>query len=66
MTPAEAKAKADRFPVELRPHPGYEYEPPREVLIRGRRCVEFDAGVLPWAADIATQGQKQGFPKGRR
>ena len=48
MTPDEAKAKADRFP-ELRPHPGYVYEGPREVVINGIRCVEVDASIMELA-----------------
>jgi hypothetical protein len=57
-----AKAKADRFPAELRPHPGYEYELPRKLP---NGCVEIDAGVLSWAADIAAGGLKKAFPKER-
>jgi len=54
MTPEEAKAKQDRYPVELRPNPDYEYEGPKEVVINGRRCVEVDAGFM----DLARLGDK--------
>lgn len=54
MTPAEAKAKQDRFPRELRPHPDYEYEGPREVVINGRKCVEVDAGFV----ELSKLGEK--------
>lgn len=47
-----AKAKAERFPSEFKPNPGYVYELPREVVINGKRCVEVDAGILPWAASM--------------
>lgn len=48
----DSAAKADRFPAELKPNPGYVYELPREVVINGKRCVEVDAGILPWAAGM--------------
>lgn len=54
---ALAAGKAARYPAEFRPHPAYEYEPPREVVINGRRCVEVDAGILPWAASM-NRGRK--------
>ena len=60
---AEAKAKAARFPAELQPNPGYEYELP-EQLPDG--TVVIDAGVIEWADEIARAGAKRGLPKDRR
>lgn len=60
---AEAKAKADRYPAELRPHPGYEYELPRKI---SENVVEIDAGVIAWADSLAAAGAMKGFPKERR
>ena len=54
MTPAE---KAARFQAELKPNPGYQYEPPTEVMVDGVRCIEVDAGMIPWARDIAVLGE---------
>jgi hypothetical protein len=50
-------------PTEHHPHPAYEYEPPCEVVINGRKCIEVDAVVIPWAADIAARGAALKFPK---
>lgn len=57
MNAQEARDKADRFPSELKPNPDYVYEGPREVVINGKRCIEVDAGVLPWAASM-NRGKK--------
>jgi len=53
MTPEEVAEKVRRFPAELKPNPGYEYEPPREVVINGVRCVEVDACIF----DLAKWGR---------
>lgn len=63
MTPDE---KARRFPAEIQPNPDYRYEPPAVVYVDGVRCVEVDAGVLPWAADIAARGEKLKFPRAQK
>ncbi len=55
MTPEEAKAKADRYPAELKPNPNYVYEGPREVVINGIRCVEMDACIC----DLAKWGRER-------
>lgn len=57
-----AKAKADKFPAELKPNPSYEYELP-EVFEDG--TVAIDAGALEWAQRLAEQGAKRGWPRGR-
>lgn len=56
-------AKVKRFPAELLPNPDYRYEPPKVVMVDGERCIEVDAGVIPWARDIAERGAKLKFPK---
>lgn len=58
----DAKAKAQRYPAELKPNPDYEYELP-EDLPDG--FVVVDAGVLDWADEIARAGAKRGFPRNR-
>ncbi|MEN5117482.1 hypothetical protein ABE488_09135 [Luteimonas sp. TWI662] len=48
MSPADAKRARelqDRYPVELRPNPGYEYQPPYETVVDGVLCVSIDAGA---------------------
>lgn len=55
--------KVQRFPAELQPNPDYQYEPPAVVVIDGKRCIEVDAGVIPWARDITERGAKLRFPK---
>lgn len=60
MTPAE---KAKLYPAELQPNPSYRYEPPIRAVINGVVCIEYDAGVVSWAADIARRGATLKFPK---
>ena len=49
---ARAHEKARQYPHEFKPNPDYVYELPREVVVNGRRCIEVDAGILPWAANM--------------
>lgn len=58
-----AKAKADKFPAELKPNPSYEYELP-EVFADG--SVAIDAGSIEWAQKMAEEGAKRGWPRGGR
>lgn len=58
-----AKEKAAKYPRELKPNPGYEYELPEELL---DGTVVIDAGTIEWADEIARAGAKRGFPRDRR
>ncbi len=67
MTPRAAEPSAiARWPAEHQPNPGYRYAPPTTVVVSGRKCIEVDAGALPWAADIARCGALLKFPKAPR
>ena len=53
MTQDEIDEKVRRYPAELKPNPNYRYQPPREVVINGVRCVEMDAFIF----DLAKWGK---------
>lgn len=59
MTPDQRARHAARFPEELKPNPGYVYEGPRVVVIDGERCIEVDAGILPWAVSVNRHAPKK-------
>lgn len=55
MTPEAVAEKVRRYPAELKPNPNYRYEPPREVVINGVRCIEVDACLF----DLAKWGNSR-------
>ena len=62
----DVAAKVARFPAELKPNPDYRYEPPCEVIIDGKVCIEVDAGTFSYAKDLAERGARLPWPKSQK
>lgn len=62
MSGGEAGGGSPRY-GEHQPNPDYQYEPPERGYVDGQPVVWIDAGIVPYARDIAEHGAKLKFPK---